>query len=289
MTLRLSIENMDRLPDGGPLRVEVKGRGLDIGRDAHLDWTLPDPSRTSRASIARSVFATAAIGCTTSRPTARSSTARSFGSTRPIGCATAIGWHRPLYHRRRGRGTGAGAAARLGVGAAARRRSPTCGARSARPRRRTTATPIGPEARGARPAISSISLRGRARESLRPRRGARPAATPGSAPRRAGAAAREPAAPDHAPRRAAAASAAARSGEPRAAAPQARAAAPPPPRSSRAPPPTRASRRIAAPPAFPSARSPAAIRTRRRRDRRRAAADRAKSRADAVSAPRPSP
>ena len=45
MTLRLVIENLDRLPDGGPLRVEVKGRGLDIGRDAHLDWTLPDPSR----------------------------------------------------------------------------------------------------------------------------------------------------------------------------------------------------------------------------------------------------
>ncbi len=45
MTLRLAIENMDRLPDGGPVRVELKGRGLDIGRDAHLDWTLPDPSR----------------------------------------------------------------------------------------------------------------------------------------------------------------------------------------------------------------------------------------------------
>jgi type VI secretion system protein ImpI len=45
MTLRLAIENMDRLADGGPLRVEVKGRGLDIGRDSHLDWTLPDPSR----------------------------------------------------------------------------------------------------------------------------------------------------------------------------------------------------------------------------------------------------
>src|SRR5208283_4020693 len=45
MTLRLWIENVDRLPDGGPLRVEVKGRGLDIGRDQHLDWTLPDPSR----------------------------------------------------------------------------------------------------------------------------------------------------------------------------------------------------------------------------------------------------
>ena len=45
MTLRLAIENLDRLPDGGPLRVEIKGRGLDIGRDSHLDWTLPDPSR----------------------------------------------------------------------------------------------------------------------------------------------------------------------------------------------------------------------------------------------------
>ena len=30
----------------GRCRVEVKGRGLDLGRDAHLDWTLPDPSRT---------------------------------------------------------------------------------------------------------------------------------------------------------------------------------------------------------------------------------------------------
>ncbi len=46
MTLRLSIENVDRLSDGGPLRIEVKGRGLDLGRDAHLDWTLPDPSRS---------------------------------------------------------------------------------------------------------------------------------------------------------------------------------------------------------------------------------------------------
>jgi len=45
MTLRLSIENMDRMPDGGPLRVQVKNRGLDVGRDQHLDWTLPDPSR----------------------------------------------------------------------------------------------------------------------------------------------------------------------------------------------------------------------------------------------------
>jgi type VI secretion system protein ImpI len=46
MTLRLSIENVDRLPDGGPIRIEVKGRGLDLGRDSHLDWTLPDPTRS---------------------------------------------------------------------------------------------------------------------------------------------------------------------------------------------------------------------------------------------------
>ena len=45
MPLRLTIENVDRLPDGGPVRVQVEGRGLDIGRDQHLDWTLPDPSR----------------------------------------------------------------------------------------------------------------------------------------------------------------------------------------------------------------------------------------------------
>jgi type VI secretion system protein ImpI len=45
MTLRLSIENMDRLPDGGPISYEAKGRGFDLGRDAYLDWTLPDPTR----------------------------------------------------------------------------------------------------------------------------------------------------------------------------------------------------------------------------------------------------
>jgi type VI secretion system protein ImpI len=47
MALRLSIENETSLPDGGPLSVSVSGkRGLDIGRDQYLDWTLPDPSRT---------------------------------------------------------------------------------------------------------------------------------------------------------------------------------------------------------------------------------------------------
>src|SRR5262249_16964745 len=46
MGLTLKIENMTSLADGGPLSVSIKGkRGLDIGRDQYLDWTLPDPSR----------------------------------------------------------------------------------------------------------------------------------------------------------------------------------------------------------------------------------------------------
>lgn len=46
MSLTLTIENVAALPDGGPLSVEVNGRrGIDIGRDQYLDWTLPDPDR----------------------------------------------------------------------------------------------------------------------------------------------------------------------------------------------------------------------------------------------------
>ncbi len=46
MALTLTIENETSLPDGGPLSVSLSGgRGLDIGRDQHLDWALPDPTR----------------------------------------------------------------------------------------------------------------------------------------------------------------------------------------------------------------------------------------------------
>lgn len=45
MPLLLRLDNVDSLPDGGPVRFEVNRRGLDIGRDAYLDWTLPDPER----------------------------------------------------------------------------------------------------------------------------------------------------------------------------------------------------------------------------------------------------
>lgn len=47
MALTLTIENQTALADGGPLSVTLSGgRGLDIGRDQHLDWTLPDPTRS---------------------------------------------------------------------------------------------------------------------------------------------------------------------------------------------------------------------------------------------------
>lgn len=46
MALRLAIENETNLPDGGPVTFTIAGkRTIDIGRDQHLDWTLPDPSR----------------------------------------------------------------------------------------------------------------------------------------------------------------------------------------------------------------------------------------------------
>ena len=46
MGLTLKIENHASLPDGGPLSVRATGtRGLDIGRDTYLDWTLPDTGR----------------------------------------------------------------------------------------------------------------------------------------------------------------------------------------------------------------------------------------------------
>ncbi len=46
MTLTLLIENFSVLPDGGPLSISLAGRrGIDIGRDQYLDWTLPDPDR----------------------------------------------------------------------------------------------------------------------------------------------------------------------------------------------------------------------------------------------------
>jgi type VI secretion system protein ImpI len=46
MPLTLTIENETSLPNGAPVSVTITDkRNLDIGRGAHLDWPLPDPSR----------------------------------------------------------------------------------------------------------------------------------------------------------------------------------------------------------------------------------------------------
>jgi type VI secretion system protein ImpI len=46
MALTLTVENQTSLPDGGSLSISIQGkRGIDIGRNQYLDWTLPDPDR----------------------------------------------------------------------------------------------------------------------------------------------------------------------------------------------------------------------------------------------------
>lgn len=45
MKLTLRIENLDYLPDGGPLEYTANARGFEVGRDPAMDWTLPDPTR----------------------------------------------------------------------------------------------------------------------------------------------------------------------------------------------------------------------------------------------------
>lgn len=46
MTLILTIENEQSLPNGAPVSVKLTDQGgLDIGRGANVDWTLPDPTR----------------------------------------------------------------------------------------------------------------------------------------------------------------------------------------------------------------------------------------------------
>jgi hypothetical protein len=46
MPLTLQLINKTTLPDGGPGSFQLSGKyTIDIGRAAHLDWTLPDPTR----------------------------------------------------------------------------------------------------------------------------------------------------------------------------------------------------------------------------------------------------
>ena len=46
MPLTLQLVNEMTLPDGGPVSFQLNGKcAIGIGRAAHLDWTLPDPTR----------------------------------------------------------------------------------------------------------------------------------------------------------------------------------------------------------------------------------------------------
>lgn len=45
MPITLRLDNFDQLPDGGPVEFSAGARGFDIGREQHMDWTLPDPNR----------------------------------------------------------------------------------------------------------------------------------------------------------------------------------------------------------------------------------------------------
>ena len=45
MTIVLTIDSLDALPDGGPMQFKARNRSFEIGRQQHLDWTLPDPHR----------------------------------------------------------------------------------------------------------------------------------------------------------------------------------------------------------------------------------------------------
>ena len=142
MTLRLTIENMDRLPDGGPVRVEVKGRGLDIGRDQHLDWTLAgsEPPRFQQAL--RNPLSRRRLLA------ARRLDQRHIRQRRAVPARRAVfvaqrrsPVHRPLHRRGRGRG-----AARRQVAspapAAPSGRTPISGEPRARRRRRTIGATI---------------------------------------------------------------------------------------------------------------------------------------------------
>lgn len=56
VAITLRIDNMDRLEDGGPLEFTAGNRGFDVGRDQHLDWTLPDPNRIISSQHCRVTF-----------------------------------------------------------------------------------------------------------------------------------------------------------------------------------------------------------------------------------------
>ncbi len=56
MAITLRIDNQDQMEDGGPIEFTAGNRGFDIGREQHLDWTLPDPNRIVSSQHCRVTF-----------------------------------------------------------------------------------------------------------------------------------------------------------------------------------------------------------------------------------------
>ena len=138
MALTLTIENETALPDGGPLSVTLSGgRGLDIGRDQHLDWSLPDPTPRDLRPPLRDPL-----------PRRRLLAARRLDQRhlcqwqQPAGAValSAPAWRpardRPLHHRGLDRRCGAGRRPRRPRLRPGRRRSPNRSGRRAATRRR---------------------------------------------------------------------------------------------------------------------------------------------------------
>jgi type VI secretion system protein ImpI len=56
VAITLRIDNQDQLEDGGPIEFTAGNRGFEIGREQHLDWTLPDPNRIVSSQHCRISF-----------------------------------------------------------------------------------------------------------------------------------------------------------------------------------------------------------------------------------------
>ena len=134
MTLRLSIENVDRLPDGGPLRIEVKGRGLDLGRDAHLDWTLPGSEPKHLEQALRNSVSRRRILAARHLDQRHFRQWRAVPPRRPVSASRRRPLeHWALHHRGFGRGDSRRSRTRRRRTRSCRQRTarpPTCGARS---------------------------------------------------------------------------------------------------------------------------------------------------------------
>ncbi len=117
MTITLTIDSVDSSPDGGPIRYQARNRGFEIGRQQHLDWTLPDPSRYISGLHCEVRFEKGGYwlydvsrnGTFLNGSTARMKSPYRLQTRRPAD-------DRQLHRRRRGRGRRGRAPSRAGAG-----------------------------------------------------------------------------------------------------------------------------------------------------------------------------